>query len=1593
MNCPNCNQPMSVVGDYWVCGQHDPPVHLSVDSATTFGVSSDLGDVDLSALPYPVALTAGRLRQAIESSADVLKTLFVLKDCFEAAVKYLGAVLVTDYLRSPARKPERNETLLERMVRPSLGVWVQTVVGDVSRWLAADGQASLPVVAIFVRREGRSTKPKPTPLLRQCEEFVGYRNDALGHGALRRESVYLQDLERWLPVLQHLLEAVTDLAGWRLCLVTDQDRCQLWMGTDLQTTIEPGSFQREQIGHFLLRGPESTTCDLYPFLCYLPDAEGEQRLHFYDSIYRYQETRKEVSVLEYDNGLKHASSEPVSGLEQAFTTELLKKAFQRHQGRMEVIEGRVASFGELLVEHADIVGRRFVIDHVQRFIEEHDRGLMVIQAEPGKGKTALMCHLIEDVFGGYTPQPVHFFYRRTAGITDPDVCVRSLYHALLQTHDITENEDSQRQTSPDEVYEKLTNLLADSIAPRLSPSRPQLILIDALDESDKTAASRTAFDRIPENLPAGVYVIATTRPVSDRATLARRAHLHWYDLDSPDLLQDNLRDGAEYVHRELVGSDLPNDAFEEISRLGNANFLVLKLLVTQVQGRLESNEVREYVRRLAAGCGQDQLGFIYQEFWTRLTNRLDRGDTNLLCDVAGLLVTARAPLTREVICCSLGLRDGDWDFALRHLSEYLTVIEQHEDNVRETYYRIYHESFADFLRSRVIRQRERYEGLLADYCLDWSDLAPGRGRLYALRFARTHLLAVRRYEEMEALLLDFHFLEAKIEAGMVFDLVGDFSAARAALPEDRPDRHILRLLEEALRRDVHFIARHAEDYPQALFQCLWNTCWWYDSPVVAGQDAQTVGDGQGTSQSSQCELRLHQLLESWRATKELAAPGFAWVRSLRPPMTSLAAGLEEAVFRGHEGEVTAVAMSSDGRSIASSSADGTVRVWDADTGKDVHCLRADGMAWNTVAFSPDGRRIAAGSDVGRVQIWNADSGVLLQSFDFHGRAIACLAFSPDGQMIVMGSRGTGMVWLWGIRSDEPLWERQGHHSFEIPSLPFSGGNVLGVAFSPNGRYIASGGLDGKARIWDAKTGQELLLLHVNSPVGCVTFAPDGRYIVTASDDRSIRIWESATGEWESTSDARLSHSLSTRDRRIFSVGFSPDGRRLVAGGLDDGAFPRIDGVVQIWDVEAWVELCCFTEPADVNSVAICPNGQRVVSGSLDGTIRVWNVDRDQDAGLPRPESSGWVGSIAFSPDGRKLVFVDSIALHVCDTNDGVELWSLPQQHCSVRIAAFSPDDRLVASGGFEGALRVCDAETGEELWSSRSHEGLVRALSFSPDGRLLATGGFDRTIRLWDWTSGQEVACLRGHQGRVTKVLFSPDSRLVASTCDANSLRVWNVGDGKEVWCFWSPKWTGFSIATSNDGQYFVSANATDREPAQVIDATERRHIYHEEASDLVAILSVAFSHDSRQIVAGCDDGGVRVWDLLDRGVERRRFTGHRSPVRNVAFSPSGKRIVSASTNEETRVWDTTRGGCIEVIEGNGDVCAIAIGRERFPQRALSRGLETIIECAGTAKAVACLPMPVESITTNTSGRIWGGSTVGGVCVFKLEGIDRGSNT
>jgi len=455
---------------------------------------------------------------------------------------------------------------------------------------------------------------------------------------------------------------------------------------------------------------------------------------------------------------------------------------------------------------------------------------------------------------------------------------------------------------------------------------------------------------------------------------------------------------------------------------------------------------------------------------------------------------------------------------------------------------------------------------------------------YFYHHLREHLIAAGRASEQADLLQDLRWLEVKVVAGLTFDLPFDFRAAIKSLPETDDRHRILRLLDEALGRDLQFIARHAEDYPQSLFQCLWNTAWWYDCPEAAQHYVEPTGGWTRPPHWEHDGLQLCDLLTRWRVERESTHSGFAWLRTLRPPFIHLGTA-QRAIFRGHESWVNGVSYSPDGTRIVSGSFDKTLRVWDAASGAELAVLRGHEDDVRSVSYSPDGTRIVSGSKDQTLRVWDAASGAELAVLRGHESSVTSVSYSPDGTRIVSGSYDKTLR-VWNAASGAERAVLRGHEDY-LPS----------VCYSPDGTRIVSGSVDQTLRVWDAANGAELSVLRGHEDVVLsVSYSPDGTRIVSGSKDQTLRVWDAASG-------AELA-VLRGHESRVTSVSYSPDGTRIVSGSDDK--------TLRVWDAASGAELAVLRGHEDslhnVYSVSYSPDGTRIVSDWWDETSRVWDAE-------------------------------------------------------------------------------------------------------------------------------------------------------------------------------------------------------------------------------------------------------------------------------------------------------------------------------------------------------------------------------------------------
>jgi WD40 repeat protein len=488
------------------------------------------------------------------------------------------------------------------------------------------------------------------------------------------------------------------------------------------------------------------------------------------------------------------------------------------------------------------------------------------------------------------------------------------------------------------------------------------------------------------------------------------------------------------------------------------------------------------------------------------------------------------------------------------------------------------------------------------------------------------------------------------------------------------------------------------------------------------------------------------------------------------------------------------AFSPDGRTIASAGSDGTVKLRRAKWPRAQHPLEAidyfirfalgsdrepptaelfHGGEVRACAFRPDGKHIVSASG-GSIKVWDAitlqeiatlshahpdlpretdDSSEVEPNQGTAGGkldAVTVLTFNSDGTRLLSGG-----VSCWQPR----LWNTKDWTEIPLPRSLLDRCEALSnrnaLSFSPDGKLVASGGIDHQLRVWDIKRGLTLASFkaHRHRVTDCC-WSPDGTKILSASEDGTLQLWQADLETLATAQSQTPNH-----DGPVYACAWSLDGTRVVSGSMD--------GTVGLWDVATGEEVRRFTHKKyySVNCCALSPSGL-IVSGGEDGTLKLWDV-----------ESGEQRASFLAHADG-------------------------------VLCCAFSPDGKRIASGGTDRLLKLWDCETGDELLVLEGHTLGVRACSFSRDGLLIASAG-DTTVRVWDGKTGAAKAILRGHKAGLVSCSLSPDGTRAVSSSEAGFLKLWAVAAQREIATLREHR-AAAACSFSPDGKRIISAGWVD---------------------------------------------------------------------------------------------------------------------------------------------------------------------------------------
>ncbi len=391
---------------------------------------------------------------------------------------------------------------------------------------------------------------------------------------------------------------------------------------------------------------------------------------------------------------------------------------------------------------------------------------------------------------------------------------------------------------------------------------------------------------------------------------------------------------------------------------------------------------------------------------------------------------------------------------------------------------------------------------------------------------------------------------------------------------------------------------------------------------------------------------------------------------------------------------------------------------------------------------------------------------------------------------------------------------------------------------------------------------------------------------------------------------RLSHldltTLKGHNSRIYSVNYSPDGKRIVTGCVDKTA--------KLWDAATGKEILTLTgHTGFLRSGAFSPDGKRIVTGSMDNTARVWDAATGKEILSLKGHTQG-VTSAVYSPDGRRIVTgSDDFTAKVWDAATGKEIITLSGHTFGVFSVAFSPDGKRIVTGSGDFTAKVWEASTGKEALSLKGHTNNILSVAFSLDGKRIVTGSGDKTAIIWDAATGKEILALKGHTSGVSGVALSPDGKSIVTGCYDGTAKVWDAATGMEILTLKGHTGGVYCVAFSPDGKRVVTGS--DDQTGKVWDAATRNDTL-ELMGHTNTVLSAAFSPDGKRIVTSSDDKTAKVWDA-ETGTETLTLKGHTNRVNSAAFSSDGKRVVTGSGDKTAIVWDAETGKAMLTLRGH----------------------------------------------------------------------------
>ncbi|KAJ5980358.1 hypothetical protein N7481_007656 [Penicillium waksmanii] len=1113
---------------------------------------------------------------------------------------------------------------------------------------------------------------------------------------------------------------------------------------------------------------------------------------------------------------------------------------------------------------------RWILDNEQfkQWQDSQSNRLIWIRGDPGKGKTMLLCGIIDELTlsFGYNANISFFFCQVTdVRINNATAVLRGLVYSLVEkqpsllSHVRSRYDQAGKALFEDiNAWNALSKIFTDILK---DPTiRDTYLVIDALDEC--TTDLPFLLELVVQESSAHSHVkwIVSSRnwpSIEERLDTATQTAPISLELNNASV-SDAVRTFIRHKVRQLGEVKRYNDkirdtVYRHLSSNSQGTFLWVAL-VCQDLNRTSRRHVLKKLKEFPPGL--DAL-------YSRMIDQVRKSEDAELFEIPNNLSDDYEALLEIISICGsfLNLRENIIVFVHQSAKEFLlekAQIEVFQGDKEAEHLAIFSRSLQTM--SRTLRRNIFDIKLVGTPVEEFTQpspnpLAPAK---YACVYWVDHLREgwcgeVKDHSLDDGGCLDCFLRQKYLHWLEVLGILGSVSEGIMAMLK-LEDFLQTKGTSQVLLDRVQDASRFIRYYRQAIESSLLQV---YSSGLVFSP-TQSITKICYQKEKPDWILNSPKVDESWSLCLQTLEGHYGWVNLIAwsPDGSRLASASNDKTVRiwdpatgqcastleGHTGPVSSIAWSPNGSRLASASGDSTVRIWSPVTSQSISTLEGHTDLIHSIAWSPDGSRLASASHDNTVRTWELITGNYVLTLEGHNKWVSSIAWSPDGSRLASAS-GDKTVRIWDPATGQCVFTLEGHTDF-----------VNSIAWSPNRSQLASASWDNTIRVWDPVTGQSIFILegHTGS-AHSIAWSPDGSQLASASWDNTIRVWDPVTGQSIST--------LEGHTGSVHSIAWSPDRSRLASASLDK--------TVMIWDPAS--RQCASTLEGHaglVNSIAWSPDGSRLASASFDKTVRIWDLANSQCTSTLE-EHTGSVNLITWSPDGSRLA---SASL-----NKTVRIWDPATSQCSstleghtgpVNSIAWSPDGSRLASASSDKTVRIWSPVTSQGVSTLKGHTDIIHSIAWSPDGSRLASASGDKTVRIWSPVTSQGVSTLKGHTDIIHSIAWSPDGSRLASASGDKTVRIWDPATGQCV---------------------FTLEGHTG--PAH----------------------SVAWLPDGSQLASSSWDKTIRIWSPVT-GQSVSILEGHTSLVNLIAWSLDGSRLASASLDKTVKIWDPASGQCASTL-------------------------------------------------------------------------------